>query len=165
MAITEITTPSRDYYTTGVSPLSTPTLFFGAAKFSPGSSYGQNGFAVCQGDSGGPAAVETSPGKWTQIGINSFTLECGNFVFPDFYERVSAHIDWIDDVISSYNTNGVVGRDLARTEKPLTCEYCISLLGQSICQDYIANPIGIDESRYTDHPECSDLDCNYALEQ
>ena len=36
-------------------------------------------------------------GRFYAHGINSYKIDCGNYVFPDGIERVSYHIDWIDE--------------------------------------------------------------------
>uniref|UniRef100_A0A8C5WE88 Peptidase S1 domain-containing protein n=1 Tax=Leptobrachium leishanense TaxID=445787 RepID=A0A8C5WE88_9ANUR len=58
----------------------------------------------CLGDSGGPLNCRRPPdGKWLVHGITSFFSSngCNTEKKPTVFTRVSAHIDWIDDIIAS----------------------------------------------------------------
>lgn len=55
-----------------------------------------NGKDTCQGDSGGPLVTDRD-GRWVQIGITSFGMECGEF--PGVYTKVSAYSTWIQQQI------------------------------------------------------------------
>ncbi|XP_042874674.1 clotting factor B-like [Penaeus japonicus] len=50
---------------------------------------------TCQGDSGSPLVVEIGFGRWVQVGINSYGIECARPQYPSVYMRVSAYVDWI----------------------------------------------------------------------
>ncbi|XP_063600166.1 trypsin-1-like [Penaeus indicus] len=50
---------------------------------------------TCQGDSGGPFVVPVGFGRWVQVGIVSYGIECARPKYPNVYTRVSAYIDWI----------------------------------------------------------------------
>ena len=52
---------------------------------------------ILQGDSGGPMIVQTSDGKWTAIGVVSFTYRiCDDPRYPAGFIRISKYRDWID---------------------------------------------------------------------
>lgn len=59
---------------------------------------GSNGIAdTCLGDSGGPLQVLEKPlGLYSIVGITSFGQLCGGM---GVYVRVSAYLDWIEDVV------------------------------------------------------------------
>ena len=57
------------------------------------------GTAACQGDSGGPLAVRRN-GSVIQIGVVSYgpkTCNIGPFLGPTVYERITAHMDFIEE--------------------------------------------------------------------
>lgn len=53
-----------------------------------------------QGDSGGPLNCQAENGNWDVRGIVSFGsgLSCNTFKKPTVFTRVSAYIDWINQV-------------------------------------------------------------------
>lgn len=53
-----------------------------------------------QGDSGGPLNCQAENGSWEVRGIVSFGsgLGCNTYKKPTVFTRVSAYIDWIDQV-------------------------------------------------------------------
>jgi secreted trypsin-like serine protease len=56
----------------------------------------------CHGDSGGPIVIHsTAPGGFTQVGVDSWGVGCGETGTPDVYARVSSFADWIDDIMKS----------------------------------------------------------------
>nr|XP_027234150.1 trypsin-1-like [Penaeus vannamei] len=50
---------------------------------------------TCQGDSGSPFVVPVGFGRWVQVGLVSYGVECARPEYPNVYTRVSAYIDWI----------------------------------------------------------------------
>lgn len=64
-----------------------------------------------QGDSGCPFVVAVGFGRWVQVGIVSYGIECARPKYPNVYTRVSAYIDWI-----SCNSGG--------SECDSTCKCC-----------------------------------------
>uniref|UniRef100_A0A8C5MP59 Peptidase S1 domain-containing protein n=1 Tax=Leptobrachium leishanense TaxID=445787 RepID=A0A8C5MP59_9ANUR len=61
---------------------------------------GINGKSSCIGDSGGPLNCRKAEGKWSVFGITSFFSSDGCDIAkkPTVFTRVSAHIDWINEV-------------------------------------------------------------------
>jgi len=55
------------------------------------------GPATCFGDSGGPLAVPGPAGRWIQIGVTSFTLNCGQ-ALPSGFTRVAPLVDFVRSV-------------------------------------------------------------------
>ena len=55
---------------------------------------------ICPGDVGGPVLVLTSPGVWTQIGINSYTSST-DCTTNSLQTRVSAFRPWIDTYLAN----------------------------------------------------------------
>lgn len=55
---------------------------------------------LVQGDSGGPLNCQSENGSWEVRGIVSFGsgLSCNTLKKPAVYTRVSAYIDWINEV-------------------------------------------------------------------
>lgn len=55
---------------------------------------------LLQGDSGGPLNCQAENGSWEVRGIVSFGsgLSCNTLKKPAVYTRVSAYIDWINEV-------------------------------------------------------------------
>jgi len=49
---------------------------------------------TCGGDSGGPLFVEGGDGKWSVVGVNSFSGS-SSCINPDYFMRVSSFTDWI----------------------------------------------------------------------
>jgi len=59
--------------------------------------YRQGGKDACQGDSGGPLVCQMG-GVWKLAGIVSYGFGCGEKYAPGVYTRVSAYLDWINNV-------------------------------------------------------------------
>jgi secreted trypsin-like serine protease len=55
----------------------------------------------CYGDSGGPLVAPAGDGRYVQVGIVSWGIQCGNPSLPGIYSRVSHFYDWIHDVMAS----------------------------------------------------------------
>jgi len=62
------------------------------------------GIGACNGDSGGPLVIENNGESRQVIGIVSWGyIPCGSGEGkPSVYTRVSAYIDWIKQIQSSY---------------------------------------------------------------
>lgn len=61
--------------------------------------YNKGGIGFCQGDSGGGLEISEKSKRYL-IGVVSYNLDgCANG-FPDIFERVYSHIDWIRKTIS-----------------------------------------------------------------
>ncbi|XP_011494633.1 PREDICTED: trypsin-like [Ceratosolen solmsi marchali] len=59
------------------------------------------GYSACNGDSGGPLMQVNKEGKPEIIGIVSWGIvPCGTVGAPSVYTRVSAYIDWIDNIVN-----------------------------------------------------------------
>jgi len=52
---------------------------------------------TCHADSGGPMVVQGADGKWSLVGVNSYSISAasGSCINPDFFMRVSYFSDWI----------------------------------------------------------------------
>lgn len=63
----------------------------------------RRGSDACQGDSGGPLIVKKGPGveEDMQVGIVSWGIGCGTFLFPGVYARVDIFQDFIEETIGS----------------------------------------------------------------
>ncbi|XP_078002798.1 chymotrypsin-C [Phascolarctos cinereus] len=63
---------------------------------------GDGVLSACNGDSGGPLNCEAEDGAWEVRGIVSFgsSLGCNTAKKPTVFTRVSAYIDWINEVHS-----------------------------------------------------------------
>lgn len=48
-----------------------------------------------QGDSGGPLMVQRDDGRWTNIGIVSWGVNCGKPGLPGVYTLVTKYLKWI----------------------------------------------------------------------
>uniref|UniRef100_A0A3Q3WLR6 pancreatic elastase II n=1 Tax=Mola mola TaxID=94237 RepID=A0A3Q3WLR6_MOLML len=61
---------------------------------------GDGELASCNGDSGGPLNCQNSDGSWDVYGVVSFgsSMGCNYPKKPSVFTRVSAYIDWINDV-------------------------------------------------------------------
>ncbi|XP_042329708.1 serine protease 27-like [Sceloporus undulatus] len=66
--------------------------------------YAEGGKDSCQGDSGGPLVCKVQEG-WTQAGIVSWGIGCGQRYHPGVYTSVSYYANWIDDIMHGRNTN------------------------------------------------------------
>ena len=57
-------------------------------------------FFLLQGDSGGPLNCPAADGSWQVHGVTSFVsaFGCNTIKKPTVFTRVSAFIDWIDEV-------------------------------------------------------------------
>ncbi|XP_067622677.1 lectizyme [Eurosta solidaginis] len=63
----------------------------------------QKGISACNGDSGGPLVQQHEGAPSEIIGIVSWGfIPCGYGNMPSIYTRVSAYLDWISDLQSSY---------------------------------------------------------------
>ncbi|CAG0897243.1 unnamed protein product [Darwinula stevensoni] len=58
----------------------------------------------CQGDSGGPLHV-LQRGKWVQVGIVSYGVDCGKSRHPGVYMNVSTYLPWIASRLHPYRLN------------------------------------------------------------
>ena len=59
---------------------------------------------ACRGDSGGPLTLKLPAevaSTYQLVGVVSAGLGCGNPAFPGIYTKVSAHVDWITEQLSS----------------------------------------------------------------
>lgn len=66
----------------------------------------REGKDTCQGDSGGPLIFKGSDASTDiQIGVTSWGYGCAHPSYPGVYARISAKIDWIDEVISAEKTS------------------------------------------------------------
>ena len=55
---------------------------------------------ICKGDSGGPLVVYDEKKRPVVVGITSFIIKkCGTPDVPNFFTKVSRHVDWIRDTI------------------------------------------------------------------
>lgn len=64
-------------------------------------------FSVCvvvQGDSGGPLNCQNSDGSWDVHGVVSFgsSMGCNYYKKPSVFTRVSAYINWINNVSAKH---------------------------------------------------------------
>ena len=60
----------------------------------------------CHGDNGGPAMVlhlnpVSQKWRWFQIGIMSWGVGCAQKGEVQYFTKVSAYVDWIDEIIKS----------------------------------------------------------------
>ena len=55
----------------------------------------EGGKGACYGDSGGPMAAQTSDGRWVQIGIVSWGVDCAAPGLPGVYSNVAALLPWV----------------------------------------------------------------------
>ncbi|XP_042889921.1 serine proteinase stubble-like isoform X1 [Penaeus japonicus] len=56
---------------------------------------------ACQGDSGGPLVRQLSDGRWAQVGVVSFGIECAKPGRPGVFMRAHAYVDWVINVTAS----------------------------------------------------------------
>lgn len=64
-------------------------------------------FLFTQGDSGGPLVCRRGD-HWTQVGIVSIGLDCGDVNFPGIYSKVSFYVDWITKTIREFSDNNIL---------------------------------------------------------
>ncbi|XP_052689815.1 uncharacterized protein LOC128167886 isoform X2 [Crassostrea angulata] len=67
----------------------------------------QGGKDSCWGDSGGPLVCRRGD-HWTQVGIVSIGLDCGDVNFPGIYSKVSFYVDWITKTIRQFSDNNIL---------------------------------------------------------
>lgn len=48
-----------------------------------------------QGDSGGPLLMQRQDGKWTNVGVVSWGISCGEVGYPGVYTKVTSYLKWI----------------------------------------------------------------------
>lgn len=65
--------------------------------------FAAGGKSPCRSDDGVPLATKEN-GKWTLIGIFSYTYGCGRPNYPSIYTRVSKYVDWIAANIDGSST-------------------------------------------------------------
>lgn len=59
--------------------------------------------SACQGDSGGPFVKENAKGVTEQVGVTSWVyVPCGEKNYPSAYTRVSAFVDWIEEIQANH---------------------------------------------------------------
>lgn len=58
-----------------------------------------NGRDYCRGDSGGPLIARKGSDA-SLVGVNSWSVACGNSKFPGVYTSIAATREWIDAVVS-----------------------------------------------------------------
>lgn len=62
--------------------------------------------SACSGDSGGPFVVENAYGVAEQVGVTSWVyMPCGQDNIPSVYTRVSAFIEWIEEIQTKHYKN------------------------------------------------------------
>ena len=80
--------------------------------------------SICQGDSGGPLFATAVDNKnkqgRVQVGITSFTEECGNET-PDGFARISTFVDWIQAQICELSAHPLSSSS-SFVNQPTACE-------------------------------------------
>ena len=55
---------------------------------------------ICSGDSGGPLMVPNKRGRFTHVGLTSFSLADCTFPFPAVFTRTTYYLDWMRAVLT-----------------------------------------------------------------
>lgn len=60
-------------------------------------------FFFYQGDSGGPLMLQRQDGKWTNIGVVSWGIDCALAEHPGVYTKVTSYLKWISVNTQDYD--------------------------------------------------------------